>query len=420
LSLEAQTSESLQRFNRYLILLIVSLGAIHLQASSALASAERPSDGKALLTMSADAWTMEPPIPSLGGEAGAAKFARYEGMPTGTMTLNEGVAASKTVRFSTGAIDFDIKPIGYNDAGVIFHREGSAEGEFVYVRANPDCPAANDCIQYAPVAHTMMGWNIYPNYQGPAPISPTGWNHIHIEVIGDGMRVYVNHAQAPSLVVPRLWGLTHDGGLAFKGPAVYANLIVDSYASAGLPVVPAASVEPGTVMAWSVAPPTAYDRSGTVLAKDAPASDAWHPIEVEPTGLVNLGRAFGLAHAPSPSLAWLKSEVTAAAPVSRTLQVGFAEEVWVFLNGQLVYSGSNQYFPPESRLSPDGRLEPDNASIPLQLREGRNEIIFAVGNNWRTHKGLFKPSPYGWAAEDVHWRSICSAAKCCAASRSRW
>jgi hypothetical protein len=240
--------------------------------------------------MSADAWTMEPPIPSLGGEAGAAKFARYEGMPTGTMTLNEGVAASKAVRFSTGAIDFDIKPIGYNDAGVIFHREGSAEGEFVYLRANPDCPAANDCIQYAPVAHTMMGWNIYPNYQGPAPISPTGWNHIHIEVIGDGMRVYVNHAQAPSLVVPRLWGLTHDGGLAFKGPAVYANLIVDSYASAGLPVVPAASVDPGTVMAWSVAPPTAYDRSGTVLAKDAPASDAWHPIEVEPTGLVNLGR----------------------------------------------------------------------------------------------------------------------------------
>ncbi len=349
--------------------------------------------------MSADAWTMEPPIPSMGGEAASAKFARYEGMPTGTMTLNDGVAASRTARFSTGVIDFDIKPLGYDDAGVVFHREGSAEGEFVYLRANPDCPAANDCIQYAPITHTMMGWNIYSNYQGPAPISPTGWNHVHIDVVGDGMRVYVNHAAEPSLVVPRLWGLRHDGGLAFKGPAIYANLVVDPHPSAGLSAVPAASVEAGTLMAWRASPPTIYDRRGTVLAKDAPAGDAWRPIEVEPTGLVNLGRAFGLARAPSPSLAWLKTEVTASAPMRRTLQVGFAEEAWVFLNGQLVYSGRNQYFPQETRLSPDGRLEPDNASIPLDLRKGPNEIILAVGNDWRSRKGPFEPSHYGWAAE---------------------
>jgi len=386
-------------------LLVGLLGAISLLASSALALAEPASDGKTSYTMSADAWTMEPPIPSMGGEPASAKFARYEGMPTGTMTLNEGVATSKTARFSTGVIDFDIKPLGYNDAGVVFRREGSAEGEFVYLRANPDCPAANDCIQYAPVTHTMMAWNIYPNYQGPAPISSTGWNHVHIEVVGDGMRIYLNHAAEPSLVVPRLRGLRQDGGLAFKGPATYANLVVDPHASAGLSVVPAASVAVGTVMAWRAAPPTAYDRSGTVSTKDAPASDAWSPIEVEPTGLVNLGRAFGLARAPSPSLAWLKTEVVASAPMRRTLQVGFAEEAWVFLNGQLVYSGRNTYYPPETRLSPDGRLEPDNASIPLALREGRNEIILAVGNDWRSGKGPLEPSHYGWAAE-AHFTQI--------------
>ena len=282
---------------------------------------------------------------------------------------------------------------------MVFYRQDWAEGEFVYLRADPDCPAANDCIQYAPITHTMMGWNIYPNYQGPAPISPTGWNHVRIEVVGDGMRVYVNHAAEPSLVVPRLWGLSHDGGLAFKGPAVYANLIVDPDATAGVSGVAAASVEAGTVTAWLASTPGAYDRSGTVLAKDAPAGDAWRPIEVEPTGLVDLGRAFGLARAPSPSLAWLKTEVTASASMRRILQVGFAEEVWVFLNGQLVYSGTNTYYPAEARLSPDGRLEPDNATIPLTLREGRNEIILAVGNDWHSGKGPLEPSHYGWAAE---------------------
>ncbi len=374
------------------------LGAIGLLASGGLAAAEA-AEGRLSYAMSAEAWTMEPPIPALGGEAAVATFARYEGMPTGTMTLNEGVATLKTARFSTGAIDFDIKPLGYNDAGLVFHREGAAEGEFVYLRANPDCPAADDCIQYAPITHTMMGWNIYPNYQGPAPISATGWNHVHIELVGDGMRVFINHAAAPSLVVPRLWGLRRDGGLAFKGPATYANLVVDPGGAAGRAAVPAASVQAGTVMAWRAAPPSAYDRSGIVLAKDAPAGDVWRPIEVEPTGLVNLGRAFGLGRAPAPSVAWLKTEVTAAAPLRRTLQVGFAEEVWVFLNGQLVYSGRNEYFPPETRLAPDGRLEPDNALIPLNLRRGRNEIILAVGNDWRSRQGPLEPSHYGWAAE---------------------
>ena len=45
----------------------------------------------------------------MGDKVGSAKFARYQGMPLGTMTLNEGVAASKTARFSTGAVDFDLK-----------------------------------------------------------------------------------------------------------------------------------------------------------------------------------------------------------------------------------------------------------------------------------------------------------------------
>ena len=194
------------------------LGAIGLIGSSvAASSAAAAPDVATSYPMSADLWTMEPAIVSMGGETGAATFARYEGMPTGTMTLNGGVAASRTARSAAGSIDFDIKPLGYDDAGVVFHREGSAEGEFVYLRADPDCPAADDCIQYAPITHTMMGWNVYPNDQGPAPISPTGWNHVHIEVAAQGMRVYVNHAAEPSLVVPTLWGSRHDGGPRVQG-----------------------------------------------------------------------------------------------------------------------------------------------------------------------------------------------------------
>ena len=242
-----------------------------------------------------------------------------------------------------------------------------------------------------------MGWNIYPNYQGPAPASPTGWNHVRIEVVGAGMRVYVNREAKPSLVVPRLWGSRREGGVTFKGPAVFANLVVDPGAPAGATLIPTEPAAAGTVMQWRAAQPTLYDRGAAVSAKDMPAADAWRPIEAEPTGLVDLGRVFRAAR--MPSLAWLKTEVVAAAAARRTLQVGFAEELWVFLNGRLVYSGANPYYPEGARLSPDGRLQSDNASIPLDLREGRNEIVLAVGDDWRTSKGRLEPSPYGWAAE---------------------
>jgi hypothetical protein len=349
--------------------------------------------------MAEDAWTMQPPMLSMGDEAAQASFRRYESMPMGTMTLNQGVAAAKAAQFTTGTIDFDMKPLGYDDAGVVFHRRGDTDGEFVYLRANPDCPAANDCIQYAPITHTMMAWNIYPNYQASAPISPASWNHVHIEVVADGMRVYVNHSAEPSLVVPRLYGLTRDGGLAFKGPAIFANLVLDRQARSSLQAIQPALVESGAVTAWLAAPPTVYNRERPVLAGDRPASATFRSIEVEPTGLVNLGRAFGLGRAPSPSLVWLKTTVTVDAATRRVLRLGFAEEVSVFFDGDRIYSGENQYFPYKGRLSIDGRLALDNATITLNLHKGPNEIYLAVANDWLSHSGHREPSPYGWGVQ---------------------
>ncbi len=50
-------------------------------------------------------------------------------------------------------------------------------------------------------------------------------------------------------------------------------------------------------------------------------------------------------------------------------------------------------------MSPNDRLGPDNARVPLDLRRGRNEIVLAVGNGWRTHAGVMKAGLYGWGAE---------------------
>ena len=380
------------------LLVALMLPGISMASAGGMTNVAAP-DTTATYRMDAASWIMAAPVGWAGKTAGAATFARDEGMPLGTMTLNEGIAVLDAGSFSTGQIDFDIKPLGYDDAGIIFHRHGKEDGEFVYVRANPDCPAAVDCVQYAPITHRLMAWNIYPNYQAPAPIAATGWNHVTIQVADRKMRVYLNHAAEPSIVVARLLGLTSDGGIAFKGPAIFANLVVRPDARPDLGSVVAEPTVAGTVTNWLAASPTARDRAVPVSASQIPASDAWHAIEVEPSGLVNLGRAFGAGRTPLLSTAWLKSVVTASVPMRRIIHVGFAIQVSVFLNGRLVYAGNNPYYPAKDRLSPGGRIQIDNASIPLDLRQGRNVIVLAVGNDWRADEPTPRLSQYGWAAE---------------------
>ena len=332
-------------------------------------------------------------------------FARYEGMPNGTMTLSDAaIAVSDGAAFSQGTIEFDVKPLAYDDTGIIFHRHGDEDGEFFYLRGSPDCPAADDCFQYAPIAHRQMQWDIYPNEEGPAQIAPAGWNHVRLVVSGARMLVFLNREIEPSLVVPRLQGLREDGGIAFKGPAVYANLVLRPAPPIGVADV-RETPEAGAVTAWSVASPSVAAVGGAVDASAIPPAQDWRPIGAEPNGLVNLSRAFDGGPGGAPSVSWLKTVVTASAAGRRTVRIGWARQVSVFLNGRLVFSGDNPYRPVERRLSPNGRLEADNASVPLDLRAGRNEIVLAVRNGWITADGRVEASPYGWAAE-MHFGDV--------------
>jgi len=323
-------------------------------------------------------------------------FVREEGFPNGHMALKSGFAILKEGGFSNGIVEFDMKALEFSDTGIQFRRKDAETAEFLYLRADPDCPAANDCIQYAPITHGLMQWDIYPRFQGPAPISEKGWNHVKLVVAGSRMRVFINREASPSLEVDRLQGLAESGGIAFKGPAIFANLRLRPGETDEMPRAKPPIIDPRIVSHWLVASPTAAPAGRDPSLADMPAGAGatWKRLDTEVDGLANLSRELGPT--PEPALAWLKSSVQADRDVTKTVSLGWAREVWVFLNGSLVYTGKNPYYPSDKRLGPDGRLSPDNAKITLALRKGDNDIVIAVGNKWQTHQGAVKASPYGW------------------------
>ena len=312
---------------------LVALGAVAINAIAFSILPVHAEEALVSYPMASTDWHSTPLSAWVGSETPSIKFGdREEGVPTGILTVNHAVAVSKIAHFQSGTIDFDIKPLPYNFTGVVFRRQGNDNGEILYLRGDPDCPASDDCYQCAPIVHNMLQWNVYPNYQGPAPIAPAGWNHVRLVVAGEKMIVYLNHATQPTLVVPKLQGLTTEGGIALKGPAAFANFVID-HAAPSLDNVQAV-LDPKAIVAWQAARPVAWPAGQPVPTADLPQPDAWRPVAAEPWGLVDLARSFEESHGDLPEIGWLRTAIDTAAPARRMLRLGWANHVSVFLNGK--------------------------------------------------------------------------------------
>jgi hypothetical protein len=326
-------------------------------------------------------------------------FVPHEGFPQGILVVKAGRAVLRGLTFGDGKIDYDFKPLSEDIPGIQFRRQGQGDAlnaEEFYVRTFPDCRASDDCIQYAPVIHGMMFWNGYPQYQTHAFILP-GWNHLRLVISGRRMNVYINGQPQPAMVVGELQGTTQQGGIALRGPAAYANLVITPGATQGLPDGSApdpTARDRGIVRDWEVGPLVPFQYGHVPNYAQLPADPhAWRTARAERFGIVNLARVFPVAPEPPP-LTWLRFHVTAAHAQTAHVQLAWLGDAWVFVNGQRVTQGKNFYYPESERRDPDGRLSLENGSFGIPLRAGDNEVVLAVHE--ATHDSPTATNHYGW------------------------
>jgi hypothetical protein len=298
-----------------------------------------------------------------------------------------GTVILKAPDFADGTIEFDYQPVNPRFANIYFRWQSAAENECFYFRtARAGDPLAGDAVQYAPHLGGINLWDLLGHFQTNASFRKDGWNRVKLVFSGSQFRAYVNSPDRPTLAVGRMEGNVVSGRIAFEGEALIANLVVRPGEVDGL--MPGADVDPTDVdprylRQWQVGQPSVIPPGIDFAYDSLPKPDAkWSALAAERRGLVNLTRLFGKGE--GRRLVWVKTKLHSAAAQTRKLSLGFSDEVWVLVNGKLLYTDKNWYFHP-IRKDPEGRCSIENTTFNLPLNAGDNELLIGIANDF-----------YGW------------------------
>jgi hypothetical protein len=318
-----------------------------------------------------------------------ADFITYKGAKVIRMNSGGAEIKLKALSFTNGTIEFDTQPIdaekkGFGPIGIYFRQQNAKESEYVYIRTKKDdSKRDNDDIQYAPVVNGVLLFNMMSAYDGPAAVHNAVWNHIKLVVSGMQLRVYVNDMKEPVLEIPRLESNSGKGGIGFDGLAYFKDVIIKPNDVENLS--PIEGIDPvrhdmNYIRQWQVSSSRIMGEGKELTANDLPKdSTKWAPLSAERLGVVNLSRKFGAGD--TSRYVWLRTTINSTKDQTVQMQLGFCDEVYVFVNKKLIDADKNQFGLPLSKF-PDGCLNIDNSMVNVPLQAGKNDLLIGVVNNF--------------------------------------
>jgi len=175
--------------------------------------------------------------------------------------------------------------------------------------------------------------------------------------------------------------------LRLQGPATFANLVITPDTVDGLspePLRDPMEGDIGLVRNWRLSTVAALPDGKEPVYNEMPgASPEWKTISAERNGLVNISRVYGKPLPdPNRAVTWLKTTISSERKQAKEVQIGWTREMWVFVNGKLVYADRNLFESEEARKIPDGRCSLENSTFTLPLEAGDNEVAVAIANNF--------------------------------------
>lgn len=306
---------------------------------------------------------------------------QYEGHDA--LLLKGARAVIKDDSLLNGIIEFDVAfSTQRGFSGVFWRMHGDSDREEFYFR--PHQSGNPDANQYNPVLNGVAGWQLYygPSYAAPIRYKHNEWMRVRIVFFDGSADIFVD-SDEPVLSV-RLKNEPRAGQFGISAsnfaPAYFANFRyerLDRRPSMGTPS-PESSAPSGAIVDWEVSEAvldSVYGSDGNLPASSAGLS--WRNVRSESTGILNLARYAQRSEGKNTVL--LRSQLNEGSAGVRMLRFGYSDRVSVYLNGDLLYRGTNDYLSRDYRyLGTIGLFD----SVPLRLRQGRNELVFAVSESF--------------------------------------
>jgi hypothetical protein len=332
---------------------------------------------------SADSWSVPMHEDSFEFAGQGHRFEAYRGRDA--LFLEAGRAWVNGSDLRDGTIEFDvaINTEARAFSGVLFRGVDQQNSEHFYIRHH--LSGKPDASQYTPVYNGLSGWQIYAGAGFTAAIDLTDerWMHVRLDINGDRAAVYLD-SNEPSLIIDDLQRDAASGRVGLNaGNAHFSNVTI----TPGSPTIPAMPVPeddaeevavPQTVDTWQVSNPfdEASIADATEISADTAGIDSWTDLDATHRGIANLARlASPRPHNTVVAAVTLRSD---GARVARA-QFGFSDRVRVFLNGRLLYAGSDGWLSRDYRfLGTMGLFD----EVALPLEDGDNELWFAVSENF--------------------------------------
>lgn len=292
--------------------------------------------------------------------------------------ISGGSVTLKDAAFRTGTIEFDVAfGSARNFLGVFWGELDPENRQVFYMR--PHMSGNVDANQYNPDIGGVAGWQLYhgPNYGAPVAYRFNEWQHVRVVVGETTGEVYID-SEEPVFAF-NVKGPTYEGNIGLyagrRGTGHFSNFTFQP----GTPTLRSQpetfdAPEPGTVLSWDVS--DSFDEALLGQTLSGPILDArsWRAVAAEEKGITNLAHMDNTANT-----VLARTTFTSGQDAVRMFSFGYSDRVQVYLNGERIYLGDNGYQTRDYRyLGTIGLFE----TLPLHVREGRNELVLAVSESF--------------------------------------
>lgn len=234
-------------------------------------------------------------------------------------------------------------------SGLGFRVKDEQNYHFLYFR--PGYGGTREAIQYVPVYNGTLNWVFfnYPVYETATDIQALTWFHAAIEVMGDRLRVFVDHKEEPDMDIELPETGNERGSLLLRsmfGVSYFANAVLYEL--------------PEALRQWEISEQFPRDRKYAYA--DMKSVRSWNEISPGPGEVVNLSPHF--THPNGVVLA--RHNIESEENAKRLLHFDFAGKLQMYLNGKRLF---------EYEKYQVNRNGEHGLTIELPLQKGNNELV---------------------------------------------